>query len=103
MSWSVVKVWDNRVRKGGVKLLHNGKSWTRRIQWLAGYGSQQDHVKLKFEDGATYHEVVTSQAMAEIIWSRFKEGQPIEDSVSILGKKPNQSQQSRKMAQQEGE
>lgn len=103
MSWSVLKTWDNRVRKGGVKLLHNGKSWTRRIQWLAGFGSQQDNVKLKFDDGDNYYEVVTSQAMAEIIWSRFKEGQSVEDSVSILAKKPNKSQQSRKMSQQEGE
>lgn len=89
-----LKTSDNREarRINGRLNFENGKSWTRRIQWL----EDDDKVKLKLEDGAEYKEVICSEINANTIWSRFKEGQSIEDAVSILGTAPKPFQISKR-------
>lgn len=82
--FSTVKSWDNREqrRKAGRLAFTDGKSWTRRIRWLADGDAT---VKLKLEDGDQYREVIAlSVQLADRIWQRFKDGQPINDCVSIL-------------------
>lgn len=89
MSFSLVKSWDNRKEISRVRLSDrdciNGRTWTRRIQWLE---DAEDRVKLKLEDGQTYREVIAVGGMAQTIWDRFKQGQSIDDAVSILGNNP---------------
>lgn len=72
----------------------NGKTWTRRIQWLEGDGL----IKLKLQDGDTYKEVLVSQVDADKVWQRFEDGQTIDDCCSILTQPVPQSMQSRKAA-----
>lgn len=78
-----VKTSDNREdrRVKGQLVFTNGRSWTRRITWL----EDGDKIKLKFEDGDTYFETGVPAGFAPLVWDRFKEGQSIEDSVSIFG------------------
>lgn len=64
----------------------------RRITWLEG----ENQIKLKFEDGDAYKEVLTDKASAEIIWTRFREWQPIDDCISILGTPVPESLKSRR-------
>jgi hypothetical protein len=81
MSFGPVKSWDNRGRP--VRLdPTTGRSWTRRIRWLE---DSDGRIKLKLEDGQVYKEVVAvfSDA-AQRVWDRFKDGQSIDDCVSIL-------------------
>jgi hypothetical protein len=92
MSFSLRKQWDNR--KHPVRLdPKTGRSWTRRIQWLE---DAEDRVKLKLQDGESYREVIAVGGMAQTIWDRFKTGQSIDDSVSILGNDPPKFLRSRK-------
>jgi hypothetical protein len=69
------------------RLLPSDKTWTSRIQWLEDAGG---HVKLKIEDESQrlsapiYREVIAAKWQAEIVWKRFKEGQTIDDAISIL-------------------
>ena len=83
--YSMVKSWSNR-RETKAKRLKtiNGRTWTRRIRWLEDDTSV---IKLKFEDGETYFETGVSVSFAQTVWDRFKEGQSIQDAVSILGVK----------------
>lgn len=95
MSFSLLKSWDNR--RGNPKLADRiaGRTWTRRIQWLKG-----DLIKLKLEiislTENQYRELLATEADAQIIWDRFKSGQSIDDSVSILGRIVPESLKSRK-------
>jgi hypothetical protein len=91
MSFSKLKTWDNRTSGS---LLPNGKTWTRRITWLVG----ETLVKLKLEDGDAYREVLVDETSAKIVWQRFRDGQPINDAVSILGAEVPESLKSRRAA-----
>ncbi len=101
--FSKVKCWDNRHQ---VKLLKElrfscvkGRTWTRRIQWLQDL---EGRIKLKFEDGTAYSEVmVLSTPLAQTVYDRFKAGQSIADSCSILTHKVPNSLQSRKASESE--
>jgi hypothetical protein len=81
MSFSLLKSWDDR-RSCDRKRCVKGRTWVRRIRWL---GDEEYRVKLKLEDGELYREVIAVGGMAQTIWDRFKQGQSIDDSVSILG------------------
>ncbi len=94
MSFSVRRTWDNRPDKVVINPA-TGRSWTRRIQWLVWDGS----VKLKLEDGKDYREVLTDKLSGNIIWKRFREGQSIDDCVSILGNVVPASLQSKKASE----
>lgn len=77
--------WDNRSKPVRIDP-KTGRSWTRRIRWL----SCADQIKLKLEvvipdKPAQYKEVLCDEVAAKTIWDRFKNGQSIDDSVSILG------------------
>jgi len=77
--FSLKKSWDNR---GERRVNGRYRGWTRRIQWLEdGFNNL---IKLKLEDGDAYREVVTSWGTAGTVWQRFKDGQSIDDAVSIL-------------------
>ncbi len=93
--FSVVKTWDNRTRP--VRIGPNGKSWTRRIQWLESQGS----IKLKMEDGDQYEERLILQADADRVWRRFKDGQSIEDCLSILATPVPPPMKSRRAAKED--
>lgn len=84
--FSEVKMWRNKSK--GI----NNRTWTRRIRWL----EDNEHVKLKLEDGEVYREVLTDRIAAQTIWTRFKEGQSIDDAVSILGNVVPKSLRSKK-------
>jgi hypothetical protein len=79
----------------------NGRTWTRRIQWLDGYGPNSGLIKLKLEDGQLYKEVLATEKDADTIWQRFNDGQPIDDCLSILGRAVPQSLKSRKATRTE--
>ena len=89
--------WDNRTKP--VRLDHKtGRSWTRRIQWLE---DSEGRIKLKFEDGDTYKEVLAAWPdAAKTIWERFKAGQSIDDCISILVNFVPKHLQSRKAGEQ---
>jgi hypothetical protein len=78
--FNLIKSWDNR-KTCDRKQCINGRTWTRRIQWLE---DEAGATKLKLEDGAGYKEVLVTCGMGQTIWDRFKAGQSINDSVSIL-------------------
>lgn len=101
MSFSPVIVqWDNRGKKVVIDP-KTGRSWTRKIQWLK---DQEDRIKLKMWDGEAYKEVMATgswsdeSSAAKTIWTRFKAGQSIDDSVSILANPVPKADQSRKAA-----
>lgn len=76
-----LKEWDNRSETKKQKLpTINGRTWTRRVQWL----EEGNTVKLKFDDGERYYETGVPAAFAQKVYDRFREGQSIEDSVSIF-------------------
>lgn len=80
MGFSLVKSWDNRGKPVVIDAITR-RSWTRRIQWLSDNGG---NIKLKLEDGLDYREVMANGGFAQTIWDRFKDGQSIKDSISIL-------------------
>lgn len=100
--FSKVKDWDNRNeqrRKGQLVFTDKGRSWTRRIQWLE---NQEGNVKLKLEDNVQgYKEVIVSEKDAQTIYERFRAGQSIQDSISILGTDPPQHLKSKRASEQE--
>lgn len=79
MGFSVIKTWDDRKTANRRECI-KGRTWFRRVQWL----EDGTHVKLKLEVGTDYKEVIADCGMANTVWQRFKEGQSIADSVSIL-------------------
>ena len=99
--FSKVKSWDNRTSG---RLLPNGRTWTRRITWME---DENDAIKLKLEyvsqDGedTSYKEVLCDAIAAETIWKRFREGQPIDDAISILGNLVPKSLKSKKAGDHE--
>ncbi len=96
MSFSMLKEWDNRGRPVRINP-ETGKSWTRRIRWLV---SDSGTVKLKLEDGTVYKEILSAwESAAQTIWERFKAGQSIDDSISILGNDVPKHQKSRKASE----
>lgn len=97
MGFSKLRTWDNRKerRKNGQLQFENGRSWTRRITWLED-SDNWENVKLKFEDGAAYKEILVGAYAADIIWERFKDGQSIDDCISMYGKEVPNSMKSRK-------
>lgn len=77
--YQLTKTWRNKVPFNQTV---NSRTWNRRIQWLEdGSGT----VKLKLETPEGYREVGVLEGLAQKVWDRFKDGQSIEDSVSILG------------------
>ena len=102
MSYSLKRCSNNRADVQKDKELRsecwNGRTWTRRIQWLE---DSMLPVKLKLEDGHMYKEVLCSRIDAEIIYDRFREGQSIDDCISILGNKVPASLQSIRASRQE--
>lgn len=97
MSFSLRWSWDNRDEAKAKRLpTFNGRTWTRRIQFLEGTPLN----KLKLEDGKEYKEILVSKLDAEKIYERFKEGQSINDCISILGAKVPESLQSRRASGQ---
>jgi len=100
MSFRKVKEWDNREerRVRGRLVFTNGRSWTRRVQWLED--SDEGPVKIKFWELDTggleaYTECGVPQAFARTVWDRFKEGQSAQDALSIfrVGVKPSRKAQ----------
>lgn len=90
--FGLLKSWDNRKvvkRTDCIK----GRTWTRRIRW---FYNQDDVIKLKLEDGTQYKEVLVMSSMVDVVWNRFKEGQSIDDCVSLLGQYVPQHMASRK-------
>lgn len=85
MSFSMLKSWNNRRSCKRADCIY-GRTWTRRIRWLESIDHQ---IKLKLEEGEYYREVlVPFKDAANTIWLRFKDGQPIDDCISILGVVP---------------
>lgn len=84
MSWFLSKSWDNR-KTCNRSDCTNSRTWTRRIQYL----TDNNLIKLKLEVRTNsvdeYREVVCNNTVdANTIWLRFREGQSINDSISIL-------------------
>lgn len=95
MSFTPIKTWDNRSKP--VRLdPKTGRSWTRRIQWLE---DAEDRIKLKLWDGEAYKEVIAVGGMAQTIWDRFKQGQSIDDCISILANPVPKHMQSKKASE----
>lgn len=93
--YSLVKSWDNRKETKANRLpTTNKRTWTKRMQWLES--ADTNVVKLKFDDGETYFETGVQSSMAQTVWDRFKDGQSIEDAVSILGVKVQLSRRAAK-------
>lgn len=71
-----IKTWDNRreLKRRTTPL------WSRRITWL----EDGTLVKLKLETDGPYREVVADSRSAQIVWDRFKQGQSVDDCISIL-------------------
>jgi len=100
MSFRKIKFWDNRDEKPRDTV--NGRTWTRRVQWLE---NEHDQIKLEVEhvttDGACYRELLIDRAAAEIVWKHFKDGQAIDDAVSIYGVPVPESMQSKRVIEAE--
>lgn len=103
MSHSLKRSSDNRAEVRENRALRdqcfNKRTWTRRIQWLEGNDVLM--IKLKLEDGHVYKEVLCNEKDAEIIYERFREGQSIDDCISILASKVPQALQSIRASRQE--
>lgn len=85
--WKKVRSWDNRKETKAKRLpTINGRIWTRRIAW---YEDETTYVKLKLEDGEEYREVCVVSSLADILWSRFRDGASLDDCCSIFGKTPH--------------
>jgi hypothetical protein len=97
VSFRLIKSWNNR-KSCNRKTQVNGKSWSRRIQYLE---DEEGRVKLKLEDGTEYREIIAGGGSANTIWDRFKAGQSIDDSVSILSATPPEFLKSRRIAGRE--
>lgn len=83
--FSLVKSWDNRKEAKSKRLSTvNGRSWTRRVQWLE---DASDLVKLKFCDGEGYLETGVYRPFAQLVWDRFKSGQSAQEAISVFGGK----------------
>ena len=81
MSFSTIMQWDNRGKKVVIDPVTK-RSWTRRIIRLQ---DENGTIKLKLEEKDKYKEVLVDAYGAKTIWERFKQGQCIDDCVSILG------------------
>lgn len=98
--WVKIKEWTNfgTVKREKLKTI-NGRTWTRRIQWLENEGNS---VKLKLEENEIYKEILISQAFAQIVWERFKGNSPIDECISIFANSYfPKSEKSLKLTQQE--
>lgn len=93
----IVKEWDNRreIKQNRLPTV-NRRTWTRRIRQFEGDGL----IKLKLEDQTEYLELLATVIDAHKIWERFKAGESIVDSVSILGRQVPPALQSKRAANQ---
>lgn len=91
MSFSPTWSWDNRGKTVRIDP-KTGRSWTRRIRCL----EDGERIKLKLEDREVYKEVLVDKISSETIYKRFKEGQSIDDCLSILANPVPTSLQSRR-------
>lgn len=100
MSFHLHKSWSNRTETKAERLpTVNGRTWTRRIQWLEA--ADETGVKLKLEDGIEYKEVILPLLDADKVYNRFCEGQSIADALSILTRPVPKDLQSRRASRQE--
>lgn len=95
--FSLLKSWDNR-RSCDRKLCIKGRTWTRRIRWLE---DSDGPVKLKLEDGSSFREVLTSDGLVEIIWTRFRNSDTIEEAIGLFGHLVPNHMKSKKGAENE--
>lgn len=64
------KSWDNRAEVKRLKIpTENGRTWTRRIQWLQ---VNDTTIKLKMEVPPVYHEECYPPWIAEQVFQGFK-------------------------------
>lgn len=87
--WRLIKSTDNRreVKEKRLKTI-NGRTWTpcqSRCQMLEDIDGSNINIKLKFEDGDKYVEVLIQPGFVYAVWERFKSGASIEDSLSFFG------------------
>ncbi len=94
--FGMLKTWTNAPQPGAHT--RNGRTWTRRIQWLE---DSEGNVKLKMECVNGYKEALVQQADAGTVWRRFKDGQSIDDCLSIYGSPVPPPMKSRRAAKED--